>query len=115
MRALALALFVLVASCGDDNATAAPDMTAPADLSGGVGPKSCGVDGVMLSCAPVSGNIPCYVCDFAGGGATGVCAKPCSLLAPNCPTGMQCHELGADGGTANYAAEGPCPNFGFCR
>lgn len=114
MRALALLTLVL-AGCGDDNATTAADMSAAVDLSGGSGPKSCGTTGVMASCATVSANVPCYICDFANG--SGLCARPCSLLAPDCPTGQQCHELvnTGDGGAPPITTEGTCTNFGFCR
>jgi hypothetical protein len=103
----------VVSGCGDDaTAPIGADMSATVDLSGG--PKYCGADGVMSSCASVSGSVDCYFCDFARGG--GVCARPCSLIAPSCPGGMQCREFGADGGVPNYAVEGSgCAGYGFCR
>jgi hypothetical protein len=114
MRAvLAVLVTLALAGCGNDTTTPiGADMSATVDLSGG--PKTCGTDGVMNSCASVSGSVDCYFCDFAGGG--GLCAKPCSLIAPSCPGGMQCHEFGADGGAPNYAVEGSgCAGYGFCR
>src|SRR5438046_2566869 len=98
-RIFLVALALAGAACDDDTtAPAAADMTAAApDLSGG-GTKSCGVDGVRLSCASVSGGVSCYVCDYASSGG-GRCAKPCLLSAPTCPTGQQCHEFSSDGGT----------------
>ena len=65
----------------------------------------------MLSCAGVSGNVACYLC-YAG-----FCAKPCLLLAPDCPTGQQCHELHpGDGGFTQVIIEGNgCADYGYCQ
>ncbi len=113
--ALCLALALAPAGCGSDNTTTpiGADLSVAGDLSGG--PKSCGVDGVMLSCASVSGTAPCYICNLT----SGMCAHPCLLAAPSCPTGQQCHELvtTGDGGAPPVSVEGGtgCGQYGYCR
>lgn len=118
VRAILTALVALGAGCGDDTtAPATADLSQPADLSTG-GAHSCGVDGISLSCASVSGAISCFVCDYSvlTNGA-GRCARPCLLSSPSCPTGQHCVEFGGDGGaTPNFAVEGNgCAGYGFCR
>jgi hypothetical protein len=109
------ALFGFAAGCGDDTTQATvADLSVPrADLSGQ--PTSCSATGVAQSCATASGNSACFVCDLSG---AGVCARVCSLLGTDCPTGQTCHEFSvADGGTVSgIAVEGAgCSGFGYCH
>ncbi|HEY2747021.1 MAG TPA: hypothetical protein VGL86_20500 [Polyangia bacterium] len=117
MRTLLFLALLAAAGCGDDTtqATAADLSMTVHDFAGQ--PTSCSSTGVAQSCAGASGQSGCFVCDLSGG--AGVCARVCSLLAPNeCPAGQTCHEFtGADGGmVSGIAVEGAgCAGFGYCH
>ncbi len=106
-----------VAGCGDDTtqATVADLSATMHDLAGQ--PTTCSATGVAQSCATASGISDCFVCELSG--ASGVCARVCSLLAPNeCPAGQTCREFTvADGGAGSgIAVEGSsCGGFGYCH
>jgi hypothetical protein len=112
-----LVFLALVAGCGDDSTqSSAGDMSVPKIFDASGQPTSCSATGVAQSCASASGNSGCFVCDLSG---AGVCARVCSLLAPNeCAAGQTCRELSVgDGGTASgIAVEGAgCAGFGYCH
>ena len=106
-----------VAGCGDDSSqsTSADLSMTMRDLSGQ--PTACTASDVATTCATASGNNECFVCDTSGGG--GVCARVCSLLAQDCPTGESCREFSfvGDGGTpSGIVMAGPgCSGFGYCK
>jgi hypothetical protein len=116
MRTFILLSLLAIAGCGGDDTTSASaaDLAMHLDLSGQ--PTSCGATGVAQSCATASGASDCFVCDLARSG--GLCARVCSLLVQDCPTGQTCTEFTfADAGmSSSVAVEGSgCGIFGYCR